>query len=72
MHLANEGKVVMVVPEDSADAVLEAIKSCPIGTEAAVIGRITDKYPGKVCMKTVVGGERIIDMLVEDPFPRIC
>lgn len=72
MHLANEGKVVMVVPEDSAGAVLEAIKSRPMGTEAAVIGRVIGKYPGKVCMKTVVGGERIIDMLVEDPFPRIC
>lgn len=72
MHLANEGKVVMVVPEGSAGAVLESIKSCSMGTEAAVIGRIIGKYPGKVCMKTVVGGERIIDMLVEDPFPRIC
>jgi hydrogenase expression/formation protein HypE len=72
MHLANEGKVLMVVPEDSTEVVLKAIKSYPMGAGAALIGRITDKYPGKVCMKTVVGGDRIIDMLVEDPFPRIC
>ncbi len=71
-HLANEGKVVLVVAQDDAQKTLEAMRSCLLGQAAAVIGRITDRYPGKVVVKTPVGGERIMDMIVEDPFPRIC
>jgi hydrogenase expression/formation protein HypE len=71
-NLANEGKVVLVVPEEKADMIVSAMRSSPLGTEAAVIGRVTDRYPGKVSMKTMVGGERIVDMIVEEPFPRIC
>jgi hydrogenase expression/formation protein HypE len=72
LYMANEGKVVMVVPGDAARKVIKAMKNHPLGREAAMIGRITDKFIGKVFMKTLIGGERIIDMLVDDPFPRIC
>ncbi|MCU0598886.1 MAG: hydrogenase expression/formation protein HypE [Desulfobacterales bacterium] len=71
-NLANEGKVVMVAPYEKAANIIEAMRSSPLGSEASIIGRVTDRYPGRVCMKTVVGGERIIDMIVEEPFPRIC
>jgi hydrogenase expression/formation protein HypE len=72
LNLANEGKVVLVAPGDKAEMIVSAMRSSPSGTDASVIGRVTDRYPGKVCMKTVVGGERIVDMIVEEPFPRIC
>jgi hydrogenase expression/formation protein HypE len=71
-NLANEGKVVLVAPKDMAEMIVCAMQSSPLGKDAAVIGQVTDRYPGKVCMKTVVGGERIVDMIVEEPFPRIC
>jgi hydrogenase expression/formation protein HypE len=72
LYMANEGKVVMVVPAESADTVIKALKTDPLGRESAVIGQVTEQYPGKISMRTFVGGERIIDMLINDPFPRIC
>jgi hydrogenase expression/formation protein HypE len=72
LYIANEGKVVMIVPSDSADDVVCALQEKPMGKSAKVIGQVTDRFKGKVCMKTLVGGERIIDMLIDDPFPRIC
>jgi hydrogenase expression/formation protein HypE len=71
-NLANEGKVVMVTPYENAEKIIDAMRLFSLGSEASVIGRVTDRYPGKVCIKTVVGGERIMDMIVEEPFPRIC
>ncbi|MBC2715887.1 MAG: hydrogenase expression/formation protein HypE [Desulfobacteraceae bacterium] len=72
LYMANEGKVVMVVPAESAEEVVSALKSLPLGRDAAFIGHISGEFPGKVCLKTLVSGERMIDMLVNDPFPRIC
>jgi hydrogenase expression/formation protein HypE len=63
---------VVVAPDEKAKKIVEAMQSSPLGAEASIIGRVTDRYPGKVCIKTVVGGERIMDMIVEEPFPRIC
>jgi hydrogenase expression/formation protein HypE len=71
-NLANEGKVVIVAPDEKAKKIVEAMQSSSLGAESSIIGRVTDRYPGRVCIKTVVGGERIMDMIVEEPFPRIC
>ncbi len=72
LYLANEGKVVCVVPEAERDAALAALRAHPLGREAAVIGRVTGDMPGRVVMDTVFGGRRIVDMLVGDQLPRIC
>lgn len=72
LYIANEGKVVVVVPSAQAAAAVEAIRSHPVGAEATVIGRITDDHPGLVLVRTAFGGTRIVDMLVGDPLPRIC
>lgn len=72
LYLANEGKLVCIVPEESAQEALKAMRADPAGKEAAVIGRITDKMPGKVLMRTRIGGERVLGMLEGDPLPRIC
>ena len=72
LYLANEGKLVAIVPWDAADCALAAMRADPLGKGACLIGRITDRTAGQVVMRTVLGGRRIVDMLVGDQLPRIC
>ncbi|MFG1362433.1 hydrogenase expression/formation protein HypE [Xanthobacter versatilis] len=72
LYLANEGKILAVVPPEEADAALAALRAHPLGREAAIIGEVTAQRPGRVVMQTRFGGERIVDMLVGDQLPRIC
>ena len=72
LYLANEGKVVCVVPGADARAALEALQGHPLGRGARVIGQVNDRNPGRVVMQTVFGGRRIVDMLVGEQLPRIC
>jgi hydrogenase expression/formation protein HypE len=72
LYVACEGRLVAVVPAGDADAALAALRGHPLGTGAAVIGRVVDDPPGLVLLKTTFGGTRIVDMLVGDPLPRIC
>jgi hydrogenase expression/formation protein HypE len=72
LHVACEGRVVAVVPGDAADAALAAMRSHPLGREAARIGEIRAEPPGLVVLVTAIGGTRIVDVLVGDPLPRIC
>ena len=72
LYLANEGKLLAFVAADCVDAVLKAIQSDPCGKDAAVIGQVIDDHPGKVFLKTRIGGRRIVDMLAGEQLPRIC
>jgi hydrogenase expression/formation protein HypE len=72
LYLANEGKLLAFVSPEGADAVLKAIQSDPCGRDAAVIGEVVADYPGKVFVKTRIGGKRIVDMLAGEQLPRIC
>lgn len=72
MYVACEGRLIAVVPGDSADSAVKALRAHPVGAEAAVIGQVTDDQPGLVRLKTAFGGTRIVDLLVGDPLPRIC
>jgi hydrogenase expression/formation protein HypE len=60
------------VAEEAAETAVAALRSHPLGREAAVIGRVADDPPGLVLLRTNFGGTRIVDMLVGDPLPRIC
>jgi hydrogenase expression/formation protein HypE len=71
LYLANEGKAVIVTSNKSSDKVLEILKNHPLGKNAAIIGKISNKFTG-VRLKTRIGGERLLDMLEEDLLPRIC
>jgi hydrogenase expression/formation protein HypE len=71
-HVANEGKLVAIVPAGSADAVIAAMRSLAEGAEAARIGEVVADHPGMVTIRTIVGSERIVDMLVGEQLPRIC
>lgn len=72
LYLANEGKIVCVVPNHQIDAALGAMTSHPLGVDAVKIGDVSDERPGRVVMQTVFGGRRIVDMLVGEQLPRIC
>lgn len=72
LYLANEGTLVLFVPQEEADAALSAMRRDPHGREARLIGRATGEHPGTVVMQTLFGGGRIVDMLVGEQLPRIC
>jgi hydrogenase expression/formation protein HypE len=72
MYLANEGKLVAVVPASAADDVLAAMRAHPAGVDAAIIGEVVEQPAGVVVMASVFGGQRIVDMLVGEQLPRIC
>ena len=72
LYVANEGKLIAVVPEEYADPVLASMKEDPFGKDARIIGEIVSDHPACVVLETVIGGERIVDMPTGNPLPRIC
>jgi hydrogenase expression/formation protein HypE len=72
LYLANEGRLVAITPWAQIEPALAAMRAHTLGDGACRIGRITDRRPGQVVMRTVLGGQRIVDMLVGDQLPRIC
>jgi hydrogenase expression/formation protein HypE len=72
LYVANEGKLVAIVPAASAEASLAAMRRHPLGAEAAIIGEVVARHPGLVTMHTPFGTTRIVDMLPGDQLPRIC
>ena len=71
LYVANEGKLVAIVPPESASSVLAAMKANKYGKESRIIGEVIAE-PQKVLLKTSIGGTRIIDMLMGELLPRIC
>ena len=72
LYVANEGKLLAIVPPHEAETALAAMHGHSLGTDAAIIGEITTDHPGFVVMKTRVGGMRVVDMLSGEQLPRIC
>jgi hydrogenase expression/formation protein HypE len=70
-YLACEGRVVAVVAPEQAEEALRRWKALPAGAQASIVGRIADGE-GRVILETVIGGERILEQLEDDPLPRIC
>jgi len=72
LYVANEGKLVAVVPEPEAERVVDAMRAHPLGRNATLIGDVVVEHPGRVVLKSAVGGERIVRMLAGEQLPRIC
>ncbi len=72
LYVANEGKLVAIVPTKDTDKVLKAMQQNHYAKDAAIIGEVQAEHPGRVVMKTCLGASRIVDMLVGDLLPRIC
>ena len=72
MHVANEGKLIAVVPQEHADDLLVSMRQHPLASNAAIIGRVTQEHPKTVLARTPIGGLRMITMLSGEQLPRIC
>ena len=72
LYVANEGKLIAILPAAGADAGLAAICAAPYGSEAIIIGEVVDNPSGRVLMKTGYGSMRIVDQLSGEMLPRIC
>jgi hydrogenase expression/formation protein HypE len=72
LYIANEGKLVALVPGHDADPALAALRAHSAGRQAAIIGEVTEAPEETVLLITPFGGSRILDMLVGEQLPRIC
>ncbi len=72
LHVANEGKLIAVVPEADVGRVIAALRAHPLGRNAVAIGVVVAEHPGMVTLRTLVGGERVVRMLAGEQLPRIC
>lgn len=72
LYVANEGKLIAIFPAEEVDAVLRCLRAHPLGADAVHIGEVTETDPGRVFLRTRIGGHRLVDMLRGEQLPRIC
>jgi len=72
LYLANEGKVVIIVGREDTSFVVDTMRAHPLGRETQIIGEVVESPKGRVCLRTEIGGTRIVDMPVGTLLPRIC
>jgi hydrogenase expression/formation protein HypE len=72
LQVANEGKLVAIVPADRADELLETMRRHPLGTGATRIGTCVAEHPRLVVARTGLGGTRVVDLPIGEQLPRIC
>ena len=72
LYMANEGKCLLLVEPEDSEAVLRILKHHAHGRDACRIGSVTKGVGGKVSIRTLVGGVRLLSQLEGDQLPRIC
>ena len=72
VYVANEGKVVLFVEEEAAEAVLALLRAHPLGRNAARIGQVTAEHKGMLVARTAMGSNRVIAQQIGEQLPRIC
>jgi hydrogenase expression/formation protein HypE len=72
LYIANEGKLIAIVPPAEAEAALAALRAHPLGAGARCIGRVEKAPYGRVLLRTRIGGTRVLDVLAGELLPRIC
>jgi hydrogenase expression/formation protein HypE len=72
LQVANEGKLLAVVPAAAAGDVLAAMRAHEHGRGATILGRVVADHPGRVALRTALGGSRVIPMPLGEQLPRIC
>lgn len=72
LYVANEGKVIVILPDSETDAVLKVIREHPYGKQACLIGHVHQEHSGSVLLKTRIGGTRLLSVMSGEMLPRIC
>jgi hydrogenase expression/formation protein HypE len=72
LYVANEGKLIAIVPAARSEGLLHVMRDHPYGAEATAIGRVLASNPGRVILRTTLGTRRLLDMLSGEQLPRIC
>lgn len=72
LHVANEGRMVAFVAPECAEKALRLMRASPLGSSAAIIGAVADTVPGRVILRGILGGRRILDLPSGEQLPRIC
>ncbi len=72
LFIANEGKLVALIPEEHAESTLAVMRKHPYGTGATIIGKVVDQHAGMVVARTSIGGSRVVDLPAGELLPRIC
>ncbi len=72
LYVANEGKLLAILPAPAAEAVLHVMRAHPLGKNAAIVGAVTAEHPGVVVARTQIGSQRVIDLPAGELLPRIC
>ncbi|MBS1811074.1 MAG: hydrogenase expression/formation protein HypE [Acidobacteria bacterium] len=72
LYVANEGKLLAIVPREFADEILAKLQTQKFGERATIIGEVTAQHPNMVVAKTGIGGTRVVDMMIGEQLPRIC
>lgn len=72
LQVANEGKLVAIVPGDRAEEILEVMRRHPLGARAQRVGVCVAEHPRMVVARTGLGGTRVVDLPIGEQLPRIC
>ncbi len=72
LYIANEGKILIIVPEEYSEQILEKMRRHPAGQDSSIIGSVNSEMKRMVRMKTSIGSTRIVDMISGEQLPRIC
>ena len=72
LYVANEGKLVAILPREFADEILEKMRHNEFGERAEIIGEVVGEHCGMVVAKTGIGGTRVVDLQLGEQLPRIC
>lgn len=72
LYIANEGKILVILPEEDAAEVVSIMQKHAAGAKSRIIGSVNDQYPGLLHLETTIGSTRIIDMISGEQLPRIC
>ena len=72
LYVANEGKCLVIAAPAVAESILAGMRRHPLGGETAIIGEVVAEHPGKVMLRSRIGGTRLVDMISGEQLPRIC
>lgn len=72
LYIANEGRLVAIVAREEADRALESMCASKYGGESLIVGEVRETNPGRVLLRTAIGGTRVVDVLAGEMLPRIC